>query len=213
MLWRSRSAQRSGKSVPPGFIHPCRPTVSKQPPRGEGWVHEVKHDGYRLQIHAEKGRVRLYTMNGADWTERYPLIVEEARRITIPAVIDAEVVCADEDGRADFDRLHSRCFEHEAIACAFDLLRLDGDDLRRLPLSERKAKLRKLLSRAGGGIQYVWHVEADGAESFEAACGLGLEGIVSKRLTAPYKSGPCKSWIKVRNPKSPAYLRISEGTF
>ncbi len=71
-------------------------------------------------------------------------------------------------GRADFDRLHSRFFEHEAIACAFDLLRLDGDDLRRLPLSERKAKLRKLLSRAGAGIQYVWHVEADGAESLRA---------------------------------------------
>ncbi len=106
---------------------------------------------------------------------------------------------------------HSRCFEHEAIACAFDLLRLDGDDLRGLPLSDRKAKLRKLLARARDGIQYVWHVEADGEDSFKAACELGLEGIVSKRLTAPYKSGPCKSWIKVRNPKSAAYLRISAG--
>jgi hypothetical protein len=76
-------------------------------------------------------------MNGADWTERYPRIVEEAARIKIAAIIDAEVVCTDEEGRADFDRLHSRCFEHEAIACAFDLLRLDGDDLRRLPLSDR----------------------------------------------------------------------------
>ncbi len=128
-------------------------------------------------------------------------------------MIDAEVVCTDEDGRADFDRLHSRCFEHEAIACAFDLLRLDGDDLRRLPLSDRKTKLQKLLARARDGIQYVWHVEADGVDSFKAACELGLEGIVSKRLTAPYKSGPCKSWIKVRNPKSPAYLRSSDGTF
>ncbi len=80
----------------------------------------------------------------------------------------------------------SRCFEHEAIACAFDLLRLDGDDLRRLPLSDRKAKLRKLLARARDGIQCVWHVEADGEDSFKAACKLGLEGIVSKRLTAPY---------------------------
>jgi bifunctional non-homologous end joining protein LigD len=106
---------------------------------------------------------------------------------------DCEVVCPDEFGRADFDRLHSRCFEHEAI-CAFDLLRLDGDDLRRLPLSERKSKLEKLLRRSRDGIQYVEHLEGDADNVFEAACKLGLEGIVSKRLTAPYRSGPCKSW-------------------
>jgi ATP dependent DNA ligase domain len=88
MLWRPRSAQRPGRSVPLGFIHPCRPTVSKQPPIGDGWVHEVKHDGYRLQVHVGAGRVRLYTMNGADWTERYPRIVEEASRIKVAAVID-----------------------------------------------------------------------------------------------------------------------------
>ncbi len=76
MLWRTRNAQRPSKSVPLGFIHPCRPTVSKQPPTGDGRVHEVKHDGYRLQIHADKGRVRLYTMNGADWTDRYPVCTE-----------------------------------------------------------------------------------------------------------------------------------------
>ncbi len=85
--------------------------------------------------------------------------------------------------------------------------------MRRLALSERKGRLRKLLRRSGQGIQYVEHVEGDGGEMYEAACKLGLEGIVSKRLTAPYKSGPCKSWIKVRNLESPANLRISEGTF
>jgi bifunctional non-homologous end joining protein LigD len=92
-------------------------------------------------------------------------------------------------------------------------LRLDGDDLRRLPLSERKAKLRKALRRAADGIQYVEHVGGDGGEMYEAPCRLELEGIVSKRLTAPYKSGPCKTWIKVKNPASPAYLRIIDGTF
>jgi bifunctional non-homologous end joining protein LigD len=213
MLWRARSAQVRTKLAPPGFIHPCRPSVSKQPPTGELWAHEVKHDGYRLQVHVRAGRVRLYTMNAADWTERYPLIVEEAARLKCDAVLDCEVICQDEDGRANFDRLHSRCFEHEAIACAFDLLKLDGDDLRRQPLSERKASLLKLLGRSQGGIQYVWHVEADGKEAFDAACELGLEGIVSKRLIAPYKSGPCRSWIKVKNPRSPAYLRLIDGTF
>jgi bifunctional non-homologous end joining protein LigD len=213
MLWRARSAQARSRIAPPGFIQPCRPAVSKKPPTGDYWVHEVKHDGYRLQVHVRSGRVRLLTMNAADWTARYPLIVEAAARLKLDAVFDCEVICTDEYGRADFERLHSRCFEHEAIACAFDLLRLDGDDLRRLPLSERKGKLERLLRRSRDGIQYVEHLEGDGDNVFEAACNLGLEGIVSKRLTAPYKSGPCKSWIKVRNPNSAAYLRINDGTF
>ncbi len=212
MLWRNSSPQRH-RSVPLGFIHPYRPTVSKQPPTGPGGVHEVKHDRYRLQVHVRAGRVRLDTLNAADWTERYPRIVEEAARLKRDAVLDCEVICQDEHGRADFDRLHSRCFEHEAIACAFDLLKLDGDDMRRLPLSDRKIALRKLLKRSRGGIQYAKHLQMEGEEAFEAACGLGLEGVVSKRLTAPCKSGPCKSWIKVRNPKSSAYLRMIDGSF
>jgi bifunctional non-homologous end joining protein LigD len=213
MLWRSRSAQVRSKLAPLGFIHPCRPTVSKKPPTGEPWVHEVKHDRYRLQVHVRAGRVRLYTMNAADWTDRYPVIVEEAARLKRDAVLDCEVICQDEHGRADFDRLHSRCFEHEPIACAFDLLKLEGEDLRRRPLAERKAALLKLLKRSRGGIQYVKHLQMEGEKAFEAACGLDLEGIVSKRLTGPYKSGPSKTWIKVRNPKSSAYMRIIDGTF
>jgi bifunctional non-homologous end joining protein LigD len=128
------------------------------------------------------GRVRLYTMNAADWTERYARIVEEAARLKRDAILDCEVICTDEHGRVDLDRLQSRCFEHEAIACAFDLLKLDGEDLRRRPLAERKAGLRRLLKSSRGGIQYVNRLQMEGEEAFEAACGLGLEGIVSKRL-------------------------------
>jgi bifunctional non-homologous end joining protein LigD len=106
-------------------------------------------------------------------------------------VSDAEVICTDEEGRSDFDRLHSRCFEHAAIACAFDLVQLDGQDLRRKPLSERKAALLKLLNRSRGGIQYVWHVDADGAESFTAACELGLEGIVSDGVVSASRRSSC----------------------
>ncbi len=147
--------------------------------------------------------MRLYTINGVDWTERYPRVLEEARRIELACVIDAELVCADGDGRADFDRLHSRCYDEEAAACAFDLLRFDGDDLRRLPLSERKAKLRKMLRRAAEGIQYVEHAEGDRDAMYEAVCKLELEGIVSKRLTAPYKSGPCKAGSRCAIRSSP----------
>jgi bifunctional non-homologous end joining protein LigD len=213
MLWRVRSSRGRPKNAPAAFIQPCRPTIAQRPPRGEGWVHELKHDGYRLQIHVRDGRVRLYTMNAADWTRRYPRIVEHAARIKGSAIIDAEVVWLDGEGVAQFDALHSRVMDHAAIACAFDLLMLDGDDLRRRPLSERKAALRKLLRRSKGGIQYVEHVEGDGAEMFAAVCKLGLEGVVSKRLTALYRCGPSKSWIKVKNPKAAASTRVLDGAF
>jgi bifunctional non-homologous end joining protein LigD len=213
MLWRERSSRGRPSNAPAAFIHPCRPIVVKQPPARPGWVHELKHDGYRLQIHVRDGRVRLYTMNGADWSERYPRIVEEAARIKGTAVMDAEVVCLDETGVPNFDTLHSRISDHLAVACAFDLLMVNGDDLRRQPLRERKLALGKLLLRSLDGIQYVEHAEGHGDRMFEAVCRLGLEGIVSKRLTSVYKSGPSKAWIKVKNPKSPAATRAIDGTF
>ena len=95
MLWRVRNSRGRPKNAPVAFIQPCRPTVSQRPPRGRGWAHELKHDGYRLQIHVREGGVRLYTMNAADWTKRYPGIVEQAARIKGLAIIDAEVVWLD----------------------------------------------------------------------------------------------------------------------
>ena len=177
-----------------------------------GWAHELKHDGYRLQIHVRDGRVRLYTMNGADWSKRYPLIVDAAAHIKGNAILDAEVVWIGPDGVADFDALHSRINDKSASACAFDLLMLNGDDLRRRAYVERKAALRKLL-RHGRGIQYVEHAEGHGDRLFAAACKLGLEGIVSKKLDAPYRSGSSKTWIKVKNPKAPPATRAIEGGF
>jgi bifunctional non-homologous end joining protein LigD len=203
-----RNSRGRPKNAPAAFIHPCRPTVAVQPPRGDGWVHELKHDGYRLQIHLGDGRVRLYTMNGANWSDRYPRIVKEAAGIRGSAIIDAEVVCLDPGGMTDFDGLHSRTMDVVAVACVFDLLMLNGNDLRRLPLTERKALLRSLLRRTKGGIQYVEHTEGDGAKMFAAACKLGPEGIVSKKLNAPYRSGRTKSWIKVKNPKAAAATRV-----
>jgi bifunctional non-homologous end joining protein LigD len=114
---------------------------------------------------------------------------------------------------ADFEALHSRLNDERATACAFDLLMLNGDDLRRKPFAERKAALRKLLGRSRKGIQYVENTEGDGEEMFQAACKLGLEGIVSKRIDAPYRSGPARSWLKIRNPKAPAATRVEDGTF
>jgi bifunctional non-homologous end joining protein LigD len=123
MLWRMRSRGRP-LNAPAAFIHPCQPIVAKQPPSGAGWAHELKHDGYRLQIHVrDDGRVRLYTINGADWSKRYPLILRDAARIIEgSAIIDAEVVWLDSDGMAVFDALHSRVNDAKASACAFGFL-------------------------------------------------------------------------------------------
>ena len=140
-------------------------------------------------------------------------IVEAAARIKGSAVMDAEVVYLDEKGVANFDTLHSRTADHLAVACAFDLLMVNGDDLRRQSLRERKLALGKLLLRSVDGIQYVEHAEGYGDRMFEAVCKLGLEGIVSKKLDSPYKSGPSKAWLKIKNPKAPAATRILDGTF
>src|SRR5215510_14232472 len=143
MLQRVRNAHGRPLNAPAAFIYPCQPIVAKQPPTGPGWAHELKHDGYRLQIHVRDGRVRLYTINGADWSKRYPLIVETAARINGTAILDAEVVWLDSDGVPNFDALHSRVNDQNASACAFDVLVANGEDMRRRPYLERKAALRK----------------------------------------------------------------------
>src|SRR5262245_61509233 len=208
-----RNSRGRPLNAPDAFMHPCQPIVAKQPLSGPGCAHELKHDGYRLQIHVRDGRVRLFTMNGADGSKRYPRIAEEAGRIKGSAVIDAEAVCLVKKGIADFDTLHGRTADHLAVACAFDLLMHDGDDLRRQPFRERKLALSKLLIRSLEGIQYVEHTEGHGETLFEAVCDLGLEGIVSKRLTSVYRSGPSRTWIKVKNPDAPAATRAFDGTF
>ena len=208
----SRSSHSRTPNATAAFIQSCQHTVGLEPPSGPGWAHELKHDGYGLQIHVRDGRVRLYTMNGADWTKRYPRIVEEAARLREPIIIDAEVVHLSANGAADFDALHSRTVDDKAVALAFDLLQ-SGDDIRRQPLIERKIALKWLLRKSRGGIQYVEHTEGDGEKMFAAVCRIGLEGIVSKRLNSVYRSGPSKTWLKVKNPKSPAATGAEDGTF
>src|SRR6478736_9608908 len=138
-------------------------------------------------------------MNGYDWSDRYPLIVEEGTRINVTAIVDAEVICTDGKGVPTFEELHSRCNDYLAFAYAFDLLMVGGEDLRHLPFAKRKAALRTLLKADRGGIQYVEHAEGHGDKLFAAVCQLGLEGIVSKKIDAPYRSGPSKAWIKIKN--------------
>jgi bifunctional non-homologous end joining protein LigD len=164
-----------------GFIAPCIPTRAARPPTGAGWVHEVKHDGYRLQVRSDGEAVRLFTRRGYDWTERYPLIAAAAVRLrAVSFTLDGEAVVCGADGVAIFDALHRRGTVRGAILQAFDLLEFNGDDLRPLSLGERKARLAKLLRRSPPGIQFNHHTSDDGAVVFAAACSMGLEGIVSR---------------------------------
>jgi bifunctional non-homologous end joining protein LigD len=202
-------------SFPPGFVEPCIPTLAAKPPFGPDWVHEIKHDGYRLIVRRDGAAVRLFTRRGHDWTERYPAIAAAAANLRAKSfTLDGEAVVAGADGVAVFDALHRRHRATDAMLLyAFDLLELDGNDLRSQPLGERKAKLAKLLARAPVGIVFNEHTDEDGAVVFRHACKMGLEGIVSKRLAAPYCSGPSRDWLKVKNADSPAMRRHRAGTW
>ena len=181
-------------------------------PAGPDWIHEIKHDGYRLTVHRDGKRVRLFTRNGYDWTDRYPLIVEAALRIRIGSfVLDREAVLLGVDGRSDFDGLHSGQHNDQVQFYAFDVLMSDGDDLRKLPLSMRKASLARLLTRRVNGIFPSDFERGEiGPDLFRHACMLGLEGLVSKRNDRPYRAGVSPNWIKIKNPKHPAMTRVQD---
>jgi bifunctional non-homologous end joining protein LigD len=190
---------------------PCIPTRAPKPPAGPGWVHEIKHDGYRLRVRREGGAVRLFTRRGYDWSGRYPSIAVTATLLRAKSfTLDGEAVVCGPDGVAIFDALHRRGIVSEAMLYAFDLLELNGKDRRGLSPGDRKARLARLLARRRVGIVLSVHTADDGATIFQQACRMGLEGIVSKRLSAPYRSGPSRGWIKVENPDSPAMIRARE---
>jgi ATP-dependent DNA ligase len=195
-------------------ISPCLPTLTANPPSGPEWIHEIKLDGYRMMVRRRGDRVKVFTKTGADWSGRYPLI--EAAALALRAtsfVLDGEATWCGPDGVPSFDVLHSRSREHEVCLQAFDLLELDGEDLRPLPLETRKARLARLLKRAPAGLHYVDHFDDDGPTDYRHACRMGLEGIVSKRRDLPHHSGKSARWRKVRNPKAAAATRVLDGTF
>jgi bifunctional non-homologous end joining protein LigD len=204
MLFRPSSAKKR-----PGLIEPCIPTLAAKPPVGPQWLHEIKHDGYRLIARKQGERVRLFTRRGYDWSDRYPRIVAAVAALRASrATIDGEAVYCDERGLSIFDDLHRRRHDDRVLLYAFDLLELDDEDFRPQPLHVRKARLAKLLAKALARIQYNEHVEGDGAVVFTHACKLGLEGIVSKHREHPYRSGPSNSWLKVKNPAAPGVTRF-----
>lgn len=192
------------KSFRTGFVEPCVPTIAKRVPTGPQWVHEIKHDGYRLMARKQGDRVRLYTRNGHDWAARYPTIVQAVRSLKVESILlDGEAVICDKKGVADFDRLHSRAYDAEACLYAFDLLELNRVEVGLEPYEDRKKKLAKVLRKPPFGIMLSEHTDDDGETIFKHACKLGLEGIVSKRRDLPYRSGRVKHWIKIKTPTAP----------
>jgi bifunctional non-homologous end joining protein LigD len=184
----------------PDFIDPQLATLADAPPTGPKWVHEVKFDGYRTQIHVEKGKVRISTRRGHDWSNRFKAIAKAASALP-DCIIDGEAVVLDAEGRSDFSALQSALASGKGgpiSLYAFDLLFLKGLDLRSRPLLERKGALRKLLAKlpADSGLRYSEHFTVPGEQMRKSACAMGLEGVVSKRINAPYRSTRNEDWIK-----------------
>jgi bifunctional non-homologous end joining protein LigD len=188
----------------PDFVAPELCTPVDRPPDGEGWCHEIKFDGYRVQLRVEDGDAALKTRKGLDWTEKFTAIAKEGTALP-DVLIDGEIVALDHNGTPDFSSLQAAISDgktDDLIFYAFDLLFADGEDLRRLPLAERKARLKKLLEARpkakAGLIRYVEHFESGGDAILKSACKLALEGIVSKKLGALYRSGRSESWTKAK---------------
>jgi bifunctional non-homologous end joining protein LigD len=211
----ARAANKTGASRPapararkvatvPDFVAPQLCVAVNRPPSAEGWCHEIKFDGYRVQLRVEDGDAVLKTRKGLDWTDKFPVIAREGSRLP-DSLTDGEIVALDHKGNPNFSTLQAAIADGKTgqlIFFAFDLLFADGMDLRPLPLGERKRQLKKLLEARpkgkAGSIRYVDHFEDDGDTILRSASGLGLEGIVSKKLAAPYRSGRSENWTKAK---------------
>jgi bifunctional non-homologous end joining protein LigD len=190
------------------IIEPCLPLPAKVPPSGPGWLHEMKHDGFRILARRDSAGVRLITRHGNDFTARFPLVASAVAALPARScLIDGEAIVCDENGLAVFELIRGHGSKTSAVLCAFDLLELDGKDLRRRPIEERKGLLAKLLHDPNLSVVLNEHFEEDGAIVFREACKLGCEGIVSKRLGSIYRSGRSPLWLKVKNPNAPAVKR------
>ncbi|OGN49180.1 MAG: ATP-dependent DNA ligase [Caulobacterales bacterium RIFOXYB1_FULL_67_16] len=196
---RAREANLSG---PPAFVPIQLCKVADHPPGGAGWVHEIKFDGYRIQVSTGGGKARLYTRRGHDWTDRFPELAADA--VSWPdGVIDGELCALRDDHTPDFSALQAAIADgktSDLVYFAFDLLREGADDLRDLPLSHRKARLQahvdRVPAKARKRLRYVDHFASTGQAVLDSACRMDLEGVISKTLDAPYRAGRSSTWVK-----------------
>lgn len=216
-----RAAAGTGKrrraATLPGFAAPQLATLVDAVPTGNDWLHEIKFDGYRALIAVAGKAVRIFTRNGLDWTDKFgPLVREIAALDLPPALIDGEIIVFGPDGNPSFAALqnvlkrgHGQQEEGTDFHYfAFDLMSLDGVDLRPLPLIERKDRLEALLQRAGAPIHVADHVIGAGEKLYRSMCGAGQEGIISKRVDAPYRTGRGRNWVKVKCTRRQEFILI-----
>ncbi|MCK1513098.1 non-homologous end-joining DNA ligase [Bradyrhizobium sp. 190] len=198
MAFQRRKPAAIGVKAPlPGFIEPALASLVEKVPSGSRWIHEIKFDGYRVQVHLANEAVRVFTRRGNDWTSRFRKIADDAWHIKAgSAIIDGEVVVPATNGATDFSVLQKELkgTSTKIVLIAFDLLYLNGRDIRKLPLFERKAELTKII--AGTDVQFSESFEIEGREMFAHACELGLEGVVSKVRDSVYASGRGHNWVK-----------------
>ena len=202
---KATKREAAGKKAPmPSEIEPCLAQLVENVPKGEQWLHEIKWDGYRLVAFVKRGKVLLKTRNGHDWTDRFPGIATALAELPVEtAIVDGEAVVEDEKGMSSFSALQQALSERQAadkaIFYAFDMLYLDGYDLRGLPLAARKDTLIELVPPGGdGALRLSEHIEANGEAMMRSACQLGLEGVISKKREAPYRSGRTGDWLKIK---------------
>ena len=211
-VWQSKSRKDKDDEEPepavkpkqvsrlPAFVEPQLCRLVDQPPSGPNWVHEVKFDGYRMQLRVENGKARLLTRKGLDWTNKFSAIAQAAAKLP-DCIIDGEACALDHNGAPDFAALQAALSDgksEDLIFFAFDLLFAKGEDLRPLPLSQRKARLQALLKNTSSQLRFVEHFTSGGDAVLQSACRMNLEGIVSKRLDAPYASGRGDHWTKAK---------------
>ena len=188
----------------PEFVPPQLATLIDKPPSGEEWFHELKFDGYRLLCHLEGRQVRFWTRNRKDWTAKFATVGKAVKALPLKsAILDGEIVALDPSGRASFQRLQQSINKGAAAGLVFnvfDLIYIEGFNITRTPLRERKRILAELLEPLGdtGILRYSDHIEGNGAQFFKEACKLGLEGIVSKLADSAYESTRSRNWMKIK---------------
>ena len=192
---------RVSAAPPAGFIRPCQPTLVANPPSGPGWLHEVKHDGFRTLVRKQGERIDMWSQYGTDFTAKFLNIAAAVAALPVDdALIDGEAVAFLPGGHSDFTALRTKAGGARASFVAFDLLSLEGDDLRQRPLEERRKALARLVAGVDA-IQFSASIAGEGAIVFAHACQLGLEGIVSKRAGSRYRSGASRNWLKCFSPE------------
>lgn len=202
---RQISKVPGGRKAPmPEFVSPQLATLVDTPPSGDEWFHELKFDGYRLLCYLNRGQVRFWTRNQKDWTAKFPTLGKAVKALKLgSAILDGEVVALDASGRASFQRLQQAIHKNAGAGLVFhifDVIYLEGFNLTRCPLRERKRVLAELFEKVDekSPLRFSDHIEGSGAQFFKEACKHGIEGIVSKRAESPYESTRSRNWLKIK---------------